>query len=166
MRLHAHVHRVGRGFHRAAPLHVDQAFTVFGHHLAQVGATHAVHADALATGDKAANGVGRCRFAAFGQLRHERANAHHQQAAFSGCRVAGFFKDRFVGGVGRGFGRAQHLFDAAQRELVLAHHLKQFVGFAKTQLRRQVVQLERRFAFALQKLLDCFAAFGDGFIHL
>ena len=167
--LDGHIHRVdlaGRlGGAALAPLHLDHPVAAALHHVAQVGAIGAVHAHALAPGDKAADQVWRRGLAAFGQLRHQRVDAHHQHTALAAGRGAGFFEVDYVVGVGRGLGRTQQDFDIAQRKLVFADHLKQVIGRMKAQLRGQIVQLEGGFALALQQFFDRLAAFGDGLVQ-
>jgi hypothetical protein len=62
-------------------------------------------------------------------------------------------------GLGR---RPEQRLDVAQRQLVLADHLEQRLGAAKAELRRQVLELERRLALALQHLLHRLAAARHG----
>ena len=133
-----HVNGVNRALHLAigtdtraasAPLHLNHAFAIFGDHFAQVGAIGPVHAHTFAACDKTADGIGWCGFAALGQLRHERINAHHQQAAFGRwVLIFGLAQEwRIVLGCDR-FRWAKQQLDIAQRELVLADHFKQIIG--------------------------------------
>jgi len=64
-----------------APCHIDDALGIARGQFAEVAAIAAVDTDTFAAGDEAANGIGRGRFAAFGQLRQQRIDPDDEHAA-------------------------------------------------------------------------------------
>ena len=150
----------------AAPLHVNQPLAAAAHHIAQVGAIGTVNAHALAACNKAADGIRRRGLAAFGQLGEQRVHAHDQHAALARGRALAWLFDLHQVFVWRhGLGRAQQYFDVAQRKLVFADHFKQVFCGVKAQTHGQVVELDCRFALALQQFFHRFAPFGHGLAH-
>mmetsp|Transcript_50971 Transcript_50971/g.119590 ORF Transcript_50971/g.119590 Transcript_50971/m.119590 type:complete len:222 (-) Transcript_50971:303-968(-) len=151
----------------AAPGHGNDALGRTAPHLGEIAAVAAVDGHALATGDKARDGVGRRRAAAARQRRQQRVDANHQHPTPArGAGAAGvLLRQQFIL-VGDGLGRAQQQLDIAQRILVLADHLEQRIGPLEAQACGQFVQLERGLALALQQLLDQLAALGHGLRQL
>ena len=111
--------------------------------------------------DEAADRIRRRRPAAARQAGQQRIDADDEHAAARALAGRERFAARSARRRGGGSRRAQQRLDVAQREFVLADDLEQRLGVLEAELRRQVVELERGPALALQQLLDRLAAARD-----
>ena len=104
-------------------------------------------------------------------MREQAVHTDHEHAApvFAGCAFVGqalrALQHLIVHAVFRCDAGAKVLLDRAQRKLILAHHLKQTLCRLKAQLRRQIIEFESCFAFALQKLINGLTASRYGFLQ-